>query len=71
MSLGCPGCRSLITDEHKDGCRYDLKARARPIHDIIAHIRAVAADPTIKGVLIETADLLALCDAAEQSVPTR
>lgn len=43
---------------------------------MIAHIRAVAANPAIDTTLIQTEDLLALCDAAEageepQRVPLR
>jgi hypothetical protein len=64
MSLGCPGCGSLITDVHEAGCRY-ANGGARPLPVIIAHIRAVAANPSIKTTLIQTADLLALCNAAE------
>lgn len=40
---------------------------ARSIKDVITHIRAVAADPSIDTTLIQTEDLLALCDAAERS----
>jgi hypothetical protein len=36
----------------------------RPLNAIIAHIRAVAGDPRISTTLIQTEDLLALCDAA-------
>lgn len=41
----------------------------RPLKDIIAHIRAVAADASISTTLIQTEDLLALCDAAEGVPP--
>lgn len=37
----------------------------RKLPDIIAHIRAVAGDPSISTTLIQTEDLLALCTAAE------
>jgi len=37
----------------------------RPLKDIIAHIRAVAANPSVSTTLIQTEDLLALCNAAE------
>ncbi len=37
----------------------------RPLAEIITHIRAVAANPAISTTLIQTEDLLALCDAAE------
>ena len=37
----------------------------RPIKQIIAHIRAVAANPAISTTLIQTEDLEALCNAAE------
>lgn len=37
----------------------------RPIPEIIAHIRAVTANPAISTTLIQTEDLTALCDAAE------
>lgn len=38
---------------------------SRKLKDIIAHIRAVAANPAISTTLIQTEDLEALCDAAE------
>lgn len=37
----------------------------RTLPQIIAHIRAVAGDPSISTTLIQTEDLLALCTAAE------
>lgn len=40
---------------------------ARELEQIVAHIRAVAADPSISTTLIQTEDLLALCDAASPS----
>lgn len=42
----------------------------RPLPDIISHIRAVAGDPSIGTTLIQTEDLLALCDAAESAGPS-
>lgn len=42
----------------------------RPLPDIISHIRAVAGDPSISTTLIQTEDLLALCDAAESAGPS-
>lgn len=40
---------------------------ARPLPEIIAHIRAVVADQKVSGTLIQTEDLTALCDAAEEN----
>lgn len=37
----------------------------RRLPEIIAHIRAVCANPSVSTTLIQTEDLLALCDAAE------
>lgn len=37
----------------------------RKLKDIIAHIRAVAGDPSVSTTLIQTEDLEALCNAAE------
>lgn len=37
----------------------------RPLAEVIAHIRAVSANPAIDITLIQTEDLMALCDAAE------
>ena len=37
---------------------------ARELNEIVAHIRNVAADPSISTTLIQTEDLLALCQAA-------
>lgn len=39
---------------------------ARTLDQIRAHIRAVAANPAISTTLIQTEDLLALCDASEK-----
>lgn len=36
----------------------------RPLNEIIAHIRAVSANPAINTTLIQTEDLELLCDAA-------
>lgn len=38
---------------------------ARKLEEIIAHIRAVCGNPSIKTTLIQTEDLRALCEAAE------
>jgi hypothetical protein len=38
---------------------------SRPLFEVIAHIRAVAANPAISTTLIQTEDLEALCSAAE------
>lgn len=43
---------------------------ARPLNQIIAHIRAVAENPSISTTLIQTEDLLLLCDAAEMDRQT-
>jgi hypothetical protein len=40
----------------------------RPLNEVIAHIRAVSANPSISTTLIQTEDLEALCEAAERSV---
>ncbi len=40
----------------------------RPMKDIIAHIRAVVANPSVSTTLIQTEDLSALCDAAEANI---
>jgi len=37
----------------------------RRLRDIIAHVRAVVANPSISTTLIQTEDLEVLCDAAE------
>lgn len=39
----------------------------RPLQQIIAHIRAVAGNPAVNTTLIQTEDLLALCDVAERT----
>jgi hypothetical protein len=39
----------------------------RALSEVIAHLRAVAADTQVFGTLIQTEDLLLLCDAAEMS----
>lgn len=38
---------------------------ARTLNQIRVHIRAVAENPAISTTLIQTEDLLALCDASE------
>ena len=38
---------------------------ARKLHEIIAHIRAVAGNTAVRTTLIHTEDLELLCDAAE------
>jgi hypothetical protein len=38
----------------------------RKLEEIIAHIRAVSANPSVSTTLIQTEDLEALCDAAER-----
>lgn len=43
----------------------------RTLNEIISHIRAVAADPSISTTLIQTEDLLALCTAAEGGTTMR
>ncbi len=43
----------------------------RPLNEIIAQIRAVAANPNIDTTLIQTQDLEALCDAVERSEELR
>lgn len=43
----------------------------RTIPQIIAHIRAVAANPAISTTLIQTEDLEALCGAAEGATVTK
>lgn len=40
---------------------------ARKLKEIIAHLRMVAADPTISTTLIQTEDLEVLCIAAEHN----
>lgn len=37
----------------------------RPLPQILAHIRAVAGNPSISTTLIQTEDLLALCDEVD------
>lgn len=39
----------------------------RSLHEIIAHLRMVAANPQVSTTLIQTEDLEALCCAAEAS----
>lgn len=39
---------------------------ARNIGQIVAHLRAVSANPSVSTTLIQTEDLLVLCDAAER-----
>lgn len=38
---------------------------SRKISEVIAHIRAVAANPSVSTTMIQTEDLEMLCDAAE------
>lgn len=40
---------------------------ARRISEIVAHLRAVSDNPSVATTLIQTEDLMVLCDAAEQS----
>lgn len=40
---------------------------ARPIMEIISHIRAVCANQSVVSTLIQTEDLDVLCDAAERN----
>lgn len=40
---------------------------ARSLQEITAHIRAVSGNPSIAHTLIQTEDLLALCDYAENN----
>lgn len=39
----------------------------RQLNEIIAHIRMVAANPQVSTTLIQTEDLLLLCEAAERA----
>ena len=39
----------------------------RPLAEIIAHIRMVSENPNVSTTLIQTEDLLLLCDAAEKA----
>jgi hypothetical protein len=39
----------------------------RPLPQILAHIRAVAGNPSINTTLIQTEDLLALCDEVDEA----
>lgn len=39
----------------------------RTLQEIVAHIRAVSDNPSIAHTLIQTEDLLALCDYAENN----
>lgn len=41
----------------------------RTIKEIVAHIRAACGDPSVAATLIQTEDLLALCDQIEMPVP--
>lgn len=38
---------------------------SRPIFEVIEHIRAVVANPAVYTTLIQTEDLIVLCEAAE------
>lgn len=40
----------------------------RRLTEITAHIRAACGDPSIKATLIQTEDLIALCDAIDMPV---
>lgn len=40
----------------------------RPINEVIAHIRAVVANPNVNTTLIQTEDLAALCDAIDPPI---
>lgn len=42
----------------------------RTIADIITHIRMVSDNPNVSSTLIQTEDLLLLCDAAEAAQHT-
>jgi hypothetical protein len=42
-------------------------AMPRPLPQILAHIRAVAGNPSINTTLIQTEDLLALCDKVDEA----
>lgn len=37
----------------------------KPINEIVAHLRAACENPSVKATLIQTEDLLALCEAVE------
>lgn len=39
---------------------------ARSLEDIIKHLRGVAGDMSVSGTLIQTEDVIVLCDAAER-----
>lgn len=39
----------------------------RPLHEIISHIRLVAANPQVSTTLIQTEDLEVLCNASERA----
>lgn len=41
---------------------------ARELREIIFHLRAVSANPAVSTTLIQTEDLLLLCDAAERTL---
>lgn len=43
----------------------------RTLPQIIAHMRAVVADPRIDTTLIQTEDVTALCDAAQRWIDSQ
>ena len=63
--MTCPWADADVKWRKAAGALERRSTMPRQLHEIIAHIRMVIANPAVSTTLIQTEDLQVLCDAAE------